>query len=122
MAQQNPLKPENPLKPKTDFSLKKEIKITGCPKCKSLKIEDYSHVNGIGKICKICNHYWPIGHFGGFSQSDIRKFTEETKDYKDTILISLSADCALPEPELQRIEETIQNNEEYFRQRLYGDY
>lgn len=122
MAQQNPLKSENPLKPKIEFSLKKEIKITGCPRCKSLKIEEYGHLNGVGKTCKSCNYYWQIGHFGGFSQSDIRKFAEETIDYKQSILVSLSADHALPESELQRIEETIENNEEYFRRRLYGDY
>lgn len=122
MAQQNPLKSENPLKPKVDFTLKKEIKVQGCPRCKSTKTEEYSHLNGTGKSCKNCNHYWPVGHFGGLSQSETRKFAEESREYKESILVSIQPDFALPETELQNIEETIENNENFFRRRLYGDY
>jgi hypothetical protein len=122
MAKENPLKISNPLTPTIEFTLKKEVTKHTCVRCNSKKVENYSSVNGTGRYCVECNHYWPVGHFGGITQSERQKMADNDRAYRENILVAVSQDLSMPEQEFQQIEETIQRNEEFFYNRLHGEY
>jgi hypothetical protein len=47
---------------------------------------------------------------------------DNDRAYRENILVAVSQDLSMPEQEFQQIEETIQRNEEFFYNRLHGEY
>ncbi len=118
MANKNPLSPL-----KLRFDKPKEVKepTLKCPKCSSIRLQDYGFHNGIGYTCKRCNYGWSIGRTSLLTAEEKRDFLQTYNREKEDTLVKYSEDCAVPTDEYNRIEETIENNNEYFRQRLYGE-
>ena len=119
MATKNPL---SPLRLKFDKP-KPEVKeqTLKCPKCSSIRLQDYGFSNGIGYTCKKCNYGWSIGPSALLNVEEERQFLMNYTREKEDSIVKYSEDCAVPIDEFNRIEETIENNNEYFRKRLYGE-
>lgn len=119
MASKNPLGPLR-LKLEKPKDASKDV-IPRCPKCKSTQLQDYGFLNGVGFTCKKCSHHWGIGNSTQLTPEDKRNFLTAYQRTKEDTLVKYSEDCAVPIDEYNRIEETIENNNEFFRKRLYGE-
>lgn len=118
MASKNPLSPLKLGKPKTN---EEKETILHCPKCNSTRITGYSYFNGTGFTCKKCGYGWPVGTAPLMSEEQKREFLSDCRRRMQEEVYTYTEGCILPLTEYDRIEDTIQNNEEFFRKRMYGE-
>ncbi len=118
MASHNPLSPLKLKfnKPKDTISSR-----TKCPRCSSINLQDYAHQNGKGFLCRKCNYSWMIGRGGFLTTLDAQEFIKAFQQNKEDTLVKYSEEYAVPIYEYEKVETTIENNNDFCRRRLYGE-